>query len=54
MLASGSKQHIDIFNKKLEERLDDTSFMVDGFAGFDSAELDDIKDNQEDPGVVLD
>ena len=29
MLASGTKQHIDIFNKKLGGQLDDTSFMVD-------------------------
>ena len=54
MLASGTKQQIDIFNMKLEERLDDTSFMVDGVAGFNSAYLDDIKDDQENPGVVLD
>ena len=53
MLASGTKQQIDIFNTKLEERLDDTSFMVDGVAGFESAYLDDIKDDQENPGVVL-
>ena len=46
MLASGIKQQIDIFNTKLEERLDDTSFMVDGVAGFDSAYLDEIKDDQ--------
>ena len=52
MLASGTKQQIDIFNTKLEERLDNTSFMVDGVAGFDSAYLDDIKDDQENPGVV--
>ena len=37
MLASGTKQQIDIFNMKLAERLDDTSFMVDGVSGFDSA-----------------
>ena len=35
MLESGTKQQIDIFNTKPEERLDDTSFMVDGVAGFD-------------------
>ena len=28
--------------------------MVDSVAGFDSAYLDDIKENQENPGVVLD
>ena len=54
MLVSGNKQHIDIFNKKLEERLDDTRFIVDGVVGFDSAYLDDIKDDQENPGVVSD
>ena len=46
MLESGTKQHIDIFNTKLEERLDDTIFMVDGVAVFDSSYLDDIKDYQ--------
>ena len=46
MLASVTKQHIYIFNTNLEERLDDTSFMVDGVAGFDSAYLDEIKDDQ--------
>ena len=54
MLTSGTKQKIDIFNTKLEEPLDDTSFMVDGVSGFDSAYLDDIKDDQENLGVVLD
>ena len=54
MLASGIKQQIDICNTKLEERLDNISFMVDGVAGFNSAYLDDIKDDQENPGVVLD
>ena len=54
MLASGTKQQIDIFNTKPEERLDDTSFMVGGVAGSDSAYLDDIKDDQENPGVVSD
>ena len=53
MLASVTKQKIDIFNTKLEKRLDDTSLMVDGVAGFDSAYLDDIKDDQENPGVVF-
>ena len=52
MLASGTKQQIEIFNKNLEERLDDTSFMVDGVAGFNSSYLDDIEDNQENPGVA--
>ena len=46
ILASGTKQHIDIFNTKLEERLDETRFMVDGVAEFDSAYPDDIKYNQ--------
>ena len=46
MLASVTKQHIYIFNTNLEEWLDDTSFMVDGVAGFDSAYLDEIKDDQ--------
>ena len=54
MLASGTKQQIDIFNMMLEERLDDASFMVDGVAVFDSAYLDDIKDDQENPGIVSD
>ena len=54
MLASGTKKQIDIFNTNPEEWLDDTSFMVDGVAGFDSAYLDDIKENQENPGVVSD
>ena len=54
MLVSGTKQQIDIFNTKLEERLDDTRFMVDGVAGFESAYLDDIRDDQENPSVVLD
>ena len=54
ILSSWTKQQIDIFNTKLEERLNDTSFMVDGVAGFDSAHLDDIKDNQENPGGVSD
>ena len=35
MIASGTNQQIDIFNTKLEEYLDGTSFMVDGVAGFD-------------------
>ena len=38
----------------LEERLDNARFMVDGVAGFDSSDLDDIKDNKENPGVVSD
>ena len=54
MLASGTKQQIETFNTNLEERLDDTNFMVDGVAGFDSAYLDDVNDNNEKPGVVLD
>ena len=54
MLVPGTKQQINIFNAKPEERLDDTSFMVDGVSGFDSAYLDDIKDDQENPGVVSD
>ena len=54
MIASGTNQQIDIFNTKLEEQLDGTSFMVDGVAGFDSAYLDDIKDDQENPSIVLD
>ena len=45
MLASGTKQHIDTFNAKLEQRLDNTNFMVDGVAGFDSAYLDAVNDN---------
>ena len=45
MIASGNKQHIEIFNTKLEERLDNTRFMVDGVAGFESAYLDDIRDD---------
>ena len=43
MLASGTKQQIDIFNTNIEEWLDDTSFMVDGVAGFELAYLDGIK-----------
>ena len=43
-----------MFNTKLKERLDDTSFMVDGFAVFDSAYRDDNKDDLDTPGVVLD
>ena len=54
MFASGTNQQIDIFNTNLEEWWDDTSFMVDGVAGFDSAYLDGIKEDQENPGVVLD
>ena len=54
MLASGTKQHIDTFNTNLEERLVDTNFMVDGVAGFDSAYLNDINYNHENPGVVSD
>ena len=54
MLASGTKQQVDTFNTKLEERLYGTDFMVDGVAGFDSAYLDDVIDNHENPGVVLD
>ena len=45
MLASGTKQYIDTFNTKLEERLDDTNFIVDGVAGFDSAYLDNVNDD---------
>ena len=54
MLASGTKQHIDKFNTKLEKRLDGTNFMVEGVAGFDSAYLDDVNANHENPGVVSD
>ena len=54
MLASGTKQQIDTFNTKLEERLDETNFMVDGVAGFDSAYLDDVNYNHENQGVVSD
>ena len=54
MLASGTNQQIYIFNTKREKRLDDTSFMVDSVAGFDSAYTDDIKDDQENPDVVSD
>ena len=54
MLESGTKKHIDIFNTKLEERLDDKSFMVDGVKGFNSAYLHDIKEAQEKTGVVSD
>ena len=54
MLASKTKQQIDIFNTNLEERLYNTRLMVDGVAGFDSAYLDDIKYNQENQSVVLD
>ena len=54
MLASGTKQHIYTFNKNIEERLDDTKFMVDGIAGFNYAYLDIANDNNENPGVVSD
>ena len=54
MLASGTKQQNDTFNTKLEERLDETNFMIDGVAGFDSAYLDDVKDDHEKLGVVSD
>ena len=54
MLTSGTKQQIEIFNTKLEERLDDTNFMVNGVAGFDSTYLDDVNDDHENPGVVSD
>ena len=54
MLASGTKQHIDTLNTKLEERLDGTNFMVDGVTGFDSAYLDDVNYDHENPGVVSD
>ena len=46
MLASGTNKQIDIFNTKVEERLDDIRLMVDGGARFESAYLDDIKDDQ--------
>ena len=54
MLASGTKQQIDTFNMKLDKRLDDTNFIVDGFAGFDSAYLNDVNDDHENQGVVSD
>ena len=54
MIASGIKQKIDTFNTKLEKQLDDTSFTVDGVAGFNSAYLDDVNDYHENPGVVSD
>ena len=34
--------------------MDNTNFIVDSVAGFDSAYLDDIKDDQENPGDVSD
>ena len=54
MLSSGTNQHIYIFNMKLEKRLDDTSFMVEGVAGFNSAYLKGMKNDQENPGVLSD
>ena len=51
MLASGTKQQIDTFNTNLQERLDDTNFMVEGVAGFDSAYLNDVNDDHENPDV---
>ena len=54
VIETMSNQHLDIFNTKLEERLDEKSFMVDGVAGFDSAYLDDIKNNKENLCVILD
>ena len=52
MIVSGNEQHIDTFNTKLEERLDDTNFMFDGVARFDSAYLYDVNENNENPGVI--
>ena len=34
--------------------MDGTNFMVEGVAGFDSAYLDDVNANHENPGVVSD
>ena len=34
--------------------MDDTNFMVDGLVGFNSAYLDDVNDDNENPGGVSD
>ena len=54
MLASGTKQQVDTFNTNLEEWLDDTNFIVEGVAVLDSAYLDDVNDDYDNPGVVSD
>ena len=50
-LQADKKKEIESFNSKLEERLDDANFMVEGEGEFDSMYLEDI-DDDENAGIA--
>jgi hypothetical protein len=50
-LQVDKKSEINKFNRRLEESLDDTNFIVEGEGEFESMYLDDIE-NDENPGLA--
>jgi hypothetical protein len=52
-LPADTKKKIEDFNAKLEERLDDANFVIDGDGEFDTMYLEDM-DYDDNPGVAVD
>jgi hypothetical protein len=51
-LQADKKTEIEEFNRRLDDALDDANFIIDGNGEYDTWYLDDIEDEDLNPGVV--
>jgi hypothetical protein len=51
-LQADKKAEIEEFNRKLDDALDDANFIINGDGKYDTWYLDDIKEEDLNPGVV--